>query len=264
MNRYGLTVGINAYGGGNTLQGCVNDARDMSQVLAQRGYEVTCMLDDAATRANLLDALAAHVGRLRYRDRLVVHYSGHGTRVPDQSGDEPDAWDEAWVSQDLRVIVDDDLAVLFAARAYGSRIVVLSDSCYSGTVTRVGSFADTTVAAADMAHPRKRKSLPFGVLASTARDRRFATTPSTRVAHGADCLLISGAQSDEYSYDAWFQLGGQWRANGAFTKAALDALGHGPTTYAAWWTDIELPTTNYPQTPELDGSWLQKRWGVFD
>lgn len=265
MNRYALTIGINAYGGGNTLQGCVNDARDMAAELARRGYAVTALLDEAATRDHMLDALTQAVAQLHYRDRLVIHYSGHGTRVPDQSGDEPDAWDEAWVSQDLRPILDDDLAVLFDARAFGSRIVVLSDSCYSGTVTRVGSFSDVTSATFDSRHPIRRKSLPWQVLDTTARDRRLAATPRLRVGYGADCLLMSGADSDEYSYDAWFQTAtGAWRANGAFTKAALVALQQGPDDYSRWHAALGLPTDAYPQTPQLDGTWRQRHWPVLD
>ena len=62
-------------------------------------------------------------------------YSGHGGQVPDGDDEEADSSDETWVAFD-RQIVDDELYELWGKFKPGVRIVVLSDSCHSGSVNR--------------------------------------------------------------------------------------------------------------------------------
>ena len=67
-------------------------------------------------------------------------------------------------------------------------------------------------------------------------------------------LLLSGCQDEEYSYDAYFA----GRPNGAFTHAALKVLKTLPSaaTYAQWHKAIRttLPSSSYPQTPQIFGT----------
>jgi hypothetical protein len=55
--------------------------------------------------------------------------------VADASGDEPDKQDETWCLFDGQLI-DDELYHELSKFAAGVRVLVLSDSCHSGTVTR--------------------------------------------------------------------------------------------------------------------------------
>lgn len=118
-----LCVGINDYPGtGSDLEGCVNDARDWQRVLAQRGYDVTVLLDGKATRAAMVNALTALIGEARSGDTAVFTYSGHGSWLPDQSGDEADARDEMLCPYDVargQYLLDDDLAEISGARRPG-------------------------------------------------------------------------------------------------------------------------------------------------
>ena len=80
----------------------------------------------------------------------------------------------------------------------------------------------------------------------------------------AAAVLLSGCRDEEYSYDAWFN----GRPNGAFTYVALQALKQLPqsATYRDWHREIRkvLPHINYPQTPQLSGSWRQRnKWKIF-
>jgi hypothetical protein len=65
--------------------------------------------------------------------------------------------------------------------------------------------------------------------------------------------LFSGCQDSEFSYDTVFD----GRPNGAFTRAAIDAL-HDPAIdspvalYRA--IRLKLPSPGVPQTPQLFGS----------
>lgn len=66
---------------------------------------------------------------------LVVYYTGHGTSVRDQNGDEEDGYDEAFVFDDGYVI-DDELARLLATSGKKSscKVLLLNDCCHSGSI----------------------------------------------------------------------------------------------------------------------------------
>ena len=68
-------------------------------------------------------------------DLFLLTYSGHGGQVPDKNLDEADRMDATWVLY-VRQIVDDELYELYSKFKSGERILVLSDSCHSGSVTR--------------------------------------------------------------------------------------------------------------------------------
>ena len=90
MAKRALCVGINDYPGtGSDLRGCVNDARDWEKELADRGYEVQILLDGAATRAGMVEALTALINEAKEGDCLVFTFSGHGSWQPDDDADEP-------------------------------------------------------------------------------------------------------------------------------------------------------------------------------
>src|SRR5438445_6932469 len=84
MNR-AVLVGINAYPG-SPLQGCVDDVNDMAAILNQRyglsDRNITLLTDNRATKANIIEALQGLMRDAATGDRLLFHYSGHGTEMP--------------------------------------------------------------------------------------------------------------------------------------------------------------------------------------
>jgi hypothetical protein len=66
---------------------------------------------------------------------LLLSFAGHGGKLPDLSGDESDGIDETWCLYDGQFL-DDELTLAWLQYAQGVRILVVSDSCYSGTITR--------------------------------------------------------------------------------------------------------------------------------
>lgn len=135
-----LHIGLNtvspaAYRNPTPLSGCVNDANDMRQIALSRGFQTHGLTDEGATAAAVIDLLSMSARRMRAGDLMFVTYSGHGGSVLDESGDEADGKDETWCLYD-RMLFDDELATIWAQFARGVRIVVLSDSCHSGTVLR--------------------------------------------------------------------------------------------------------------------------------
>ena len=82
MDKRALCIGINDYPGtGSDLAGCVNDANDWAEALAGRGFEVSVMLDAAATREAMLEGMRKLVSAADSGDVVVISYSGHGGQV---------------------------------------------------------------------------------------------------------------------------------------------------------------------------------------
>ena len=153
MAKSALCIGINNYPGTQMdLQGCVNDANDWAAALGERGFKVAKLIDDQATKAAMVQAMNDLIGKAGKGDSLVITFSGHGTYQPDEDGDEVDGLDEALCPYDLQTngaaLIDDEIREIFGARKPGVRIVLISDSCHSGTVTRAAraekdaAFAD--------------------------------------------------------------------------------------------------------------------------
>ncbi len=263
MSKKALCIGINDYPGtANDLAGCVNDANDWAAELAERGFTVTSMLDKKATHAAMTKAIGGLVKDAKKGDTVVITYSGHGTWVPDSSGDEPDGRDEGlcpWDITSAGPLLDDDIGRLFGKRAAGVRILLISDSCHSGSVTR-GDDSDLDPGAARARFMPLEAWLPAAELPATAN--RPPSLVSGLRRSGGD-LLLAGCMDTQYSWDTSFR----GRPNGAFTYYALKALRENkPANYVAWFNAIRtyLPTTRLPQDPQVLGSATAQRFKVFE
>ena len=117
------------------LQGCENDARDMTAIAKAAGFETTTLLTKEVTAEAAIAAIAAAAEKVGPGDLFWLTYSGHGSQVPDKNSDEPDKLDETWVLYN-RQLVDDELFDLWSKFQPGVRILVLSDSCHSGSAVR--------------------------------------------------------------------------------------------------------------------------------
>lgn len=260
MAKRALCVGINDYPGTSSdLSGCVNDANDWAQELKSRGYQVAMLLDRQATRQGMVDALTKLVTGAAAGDSLVFTYSGHGSWLPDDSGDEPDGRDEMLCPHDIgdeQYLMDDDLAQIFKQKPRDVLLYFISDSCHSGSVAK---FAPDPLASVNrMPKIRFLPPLEF-VKDQELRDRipLAARARSSSRGERYPALLLAGCKDVEFSYDADFD----GRPNGAMTRVALDALKQKPATPAEWFRAIRkrLPSQTYPQTPQLFGGLRAKR-----
>jgi metacaspase-1 len=243
MATHALHIGINQYGSGMSLAGCVNDARDLAAVFGF-AQSSTLLLDRKATRPAIISAVAKLCGLLDEDDWGVITFSGHGTNIPDASGDEPDGRDEALVCADLDLIVDDEFALMLGARDLGSRLFIVTDSCHSGSVQRL--FAP--------APPRSDARARFFPADELPRRAAKRTKPAPARADAFERVVHFAACRDaEYSYDATFNR----RPNGAMTKNLIDALkGLKRPTFGQWFKALaaRLPTDRYPQHPVCNAS----------
>ena len=255
--KIALCVGINDYPGvSNDLYGCRNDAADWTAALTARGFTVRTLLDSAASGAAIRTGVADLLSGAVAGDAVVITYSGHGTWVPDLDGDEPDHRDEAICPHDIAAngpLLDDELFTLFSAAAPGVRTVLISDSCHSGTLTRLSRPLGDDRCSSRFLAP---STFLTPTAATTGRGTRRARPRSA-------ALLLSACRDTEYSYDATFS----GRPNGAFTYVALAALADLPAgaTYREWLNAIraQLPSQNYPQTPALQANATQLAWPLL-
>ena len=267
MAKFALCIGINDYPGTDSdLAGCVNDANDWAKALGDRGFIVSTLLDSQATGDGIRAGIKALVSQAKRGDTVIVQFSGLGSYVPDDDGDEPDGTDECLCPHDIITnggITDDELFDLFSSKKTGVKLVMISDSCHSGTQTRFAPIQTPPTISGSNAPQRKVRFLPPRVFLSARSasklGNRRALRPSSPPGRYAS-LLMSGCQDTEYSYDAYFRD----RPNGAFSFVALYCLESLPAnaTYTQWHRAIRsmLPSQQYPQSPNLFGSSSMRRW----
>jgi hypothetical protein len=212
------------YGGWDgQLTACELDAKDMRAIAKARKFTSTMLLTGAATAGAVTAALKQAAASLKSGDILLLTYSGHGGQVPDTNHDEPDRQDETWVLYD-RELVDDELYALWGRFKAGVRIVVLSDSCHSGTVIRempVFRRANTGYKV-----PRRQRLMPPDVALRTYRRHRKlydgiqkAHPAGEKAKLKATVILISGCRDNQTSADG--------DRNGLFTEKLRKAWANG-------------------------------------
>lgn len=253
--KVSVHIGINDYQGA-PLAGCVNDAKDWFMLSRDHGFGTSVLLlDSEASKANMMEAMRAAIAPLKYGDLALITYSGHGSWIPDMDGDEPDHRDEVLVPYDYQsgVLSDDELLTVLGKRARGARVIFISDSCHSGSVNRFASPINPNRGGIRYLAPEA--FLPTRAL---GRARQVEGAQARGTSRGSS-VLMAGARDEEYAYDAWFQ----GRANGAFTKVAIEELqNRQPWSYREWHQLIRLrlPSQDYPQTPVLTGTSDQRNW----
>jgi metacaspase-1 len=227
------------------LAACEFDARDMQALAKKQGFTPTLLLTKKATRAAVLKALRAAAKALKAGDVFMLTFSGHGGQVPDTNRDEPDRKDETWCLYDGQLI-DDELYFELSRFGRGVRVLVLSDSCHSGSVTRARvppppppgqrprlmpdgvaqrvygahqAQIDGWQAAVFKAAAAARSDDPDAALAQVAVAGPAAQALTLTGPFRPAVLLISGCQDNQYSMDG--------EHNGAFTEQLLRVWNHG-------------------------------------
>ncbi|CAL0333655.1 unnamed protein product [Lupinus luteus] len=142
MARKSVLIGCNYRGTKAELKGCINDVWKMHTCLIKRynfcEEDIVVLIDTdesytQPTGKNIRVELQRLVGSAMEGDVLFVHYSGHGTRLPAESGEEDDTgYDECIVPSDMNLITDDDFKDLVDELPRGVRLTIVSDSCHSG------------------------------------------------------------------------------------------------------------------------------------
>jgi hypothetical protein len=130
-----LVYSIHYAGWKGELLACENDARYMETIATSQGFVPQSLLTKAATSTAVLGVMEKAAKELFEDDFFLLTYSGHGGQINDAGNDEPDGLDETWVLFD-RQLVDDELYAAWSLFRPSMRVLVLSDSCHSGTMTK--------------------------------------------------------------------------------------------------------------------------------
>lgn len=140
-----LVIGIDRYSRINPLQGAVNDARDIADALKGLGVrKLRLFVDGEAERSRIIATWRQLIAETSPDSTLVLTFAGHGAQQPERvPGSEADGLDEFLVLADFaprgpgtaQRLTDDEIAILFKEAA-PRRVIFISDSCHSGTMTR--------------------------------------------------------------------------------------------------------------------------------
>lgn len=248
----GLFVGIDKYPQ-YPLNGCVADAMEWSAIMQVIGFtDQQVILNENATRNNIMDALTKLITTAQAGDVLVFQYSGHGTQLPDLDGDEKlgetPKYDESMIPIDYEAgayLIDDDVAAIFTQLPSGVNLTCFIDCCHSGTISRASMllggvrqrrerFMRATVT---MEHQHKEYRKAIG---------QTRSLPQRQAEHMRE-VVFSACRSDEVAWEN--------KGHGDYTVRAIDVLkqyGLG-TTNAAFHQSVVAAFGKRPkQHPILD------------
>jgi hypothetical protein len=132
-NNYAVIIGNNTYQDPSyqALKSAASDATAVSQVLKARyGFQTNLLLN--ASRLEILTALNTMREKLGPDDNLLIYYAGHGELQGRQGYwipvDAKDNTASTWISN---AAISDILTTIKSRH-----VLVVADSCYSGTMTR--------------------------------------------------------------------------------------------------------------------------------
>lgn len=141
-NYHALIIGINKYQQWSELRTAVKDAHGLKDILVRRynfpERNIVLRLDGEATRNTIIRDLRNLASNLKTADNLLVYFAGHG-QMDDLTGDgfwipvegelkAPDTW----------ISHSNIKNILSSEKVIAKNIVVMADSCYSGTLLRGG------------------------------------------------------------------------------------------------------------------------------
>ena len=274
--KFALLVGINTYKDFKEnkirdLKGTNNDVELMKNLLVDvykfsyiktsEKSPVKILLNTQATQAGILAAFKNHLiaNAKLYKEQanvspdkgatIVFFYSGHGSKLADQNGDESDGVDETIVAQDsdtngIKDIRDDEFDKFFEElRQYTTNITFIFDSCHSGTITRGGTSKSV----------RRDIKLP-----NNSRGGDANLNDGMSLSRNDSYVTISGSLPTQESQEDLFvdpdTKKEQW--NGALTYSLVHLLRQNPdATYREIMNQVQTKVVdmNRNQTPQAEG-----------
>ena len=267
MAKRAVLVGVNRYRiPGADLRGCVNDVRNLQKVLVDlygfRPRDMTILLDDKATKRNIQTAVWQMIKASSAGDVALFHFSGHGSNVPDNDGDEADHRDEILCPHDLdwrAPLTDDWLRASFDRIKRGVSLTCIFDCCHSGTATRQVAPPDAPVIARYLPSPWDLVAVESGrrlrgkVRATVHRASAARRRRSDVVVADMPEVLISGCRDTQTSADAY--IGNSF--NGALTYHLVASLreARGSISHRDLHAKVlqRLKRARFDQVPQLEG-----------
>jgi hypothetical protein len=257
------------------LKGPINDVTAMRESLVSGvGFNpdsIRILTNQEATREAILSNFETWlVQGTRPGDLVLFYFSGHGTQWPDQNGDEGDGLDEALCPYDVlpsarnykdsRLITDDELGALLR-KLKGREVVVVIDSCHSGTMTR--SIRGAPVSRLEQTPAFQTKYLFMDILGEQTRGA--GALPSADLPRQDDIppgqIHISSSREHQLSLEVSLDRG----FHGALTAGLIEGFKKKKeSTYIEWFNQAKkfvkdrLRLEQDPQIDPAQGHTLQK------
>ncbi len=245
MSKKALLIGINYIGTSSALRGCITDVNNVKEYLMKNGYKsenIKVLTDETPvkpTRVNIL----AHLLELVVSDAktLFFHYSGHGSQVRDENGDESDGKDECLCPIDYHtagMVLDDEIRGVLQCLNKGKKMTMVLDCCHGGT-------------GADLCYNMYER----GGMYSMINDRKQTKTRG-------EVVMMSGSRDNQTSADAF--LGGKYE--GALTNSFLYVVGrHKRLSYEELMRKVrsKLKKGRFSQVPCLSSGRSLKLGSLF-
>lgn len=268
MAKRAVLIGVNRYRmPGADLRGCVSDVQNVQRLLTQQfGFadgDIVALIDFDATKKAIETSVRKLIAGGRKGDVLLIHFSGHGSNVPDDDGDEADGRDEILCPADLDwkdPLRDDWLRKTFDTLKAGVSLTVVTDCCHSGTITRAVLPPDAPILSRYLPCPLDLIAVESGrALRGKPRGGLRMSAPSNRktrdiVTVDLPEVLITGCRADQTSADAAIAGG----FHGALTYNLVASLveAKGKLSYRELHerASARLERGRFDQVPQLEGA----------
>lgn len=252
MKTKAVLFGVNYCDTESELKGPVNDIENMKLFLKSINFDNICTYTDAVsgcrddvTGKGILKILNNLVTE-SYKDELDIiflYWSGHGTSIECNDGDEDDGQDECICPVDYDtngLITDDMLSDIIHMINHKTKVIFVCDSCHSGTIL----------------------DLKYHYLIDSHKyldTNRGGLVPKI--------ICISGCLDSQTSADA-YNLYNMQKYSGALTSCFLDIMLLYPECKNNVFLllsklHIELQKFNLDQLPQLTSSYELKKDSIF-
>ncbi len=262
MKLYALLIGINDYHQESVppvppLYACMNDVASVRTMLLkhykdliQDDKQIMSLLNEQATRNNVIKGFQKHLTQSQSDDIVLIFYAGHGSTNITATQFQPftvDKQEQTWVLYDSRIqggldLADKEIALLMEEVGQTqAHIVVISDSCHSGSVTReIEDFMSLRQRA--VTGTNEERTLE-SYLNGAYLNRANLSIPNTRHILLAACERVEKAREGLDNH-------------GIFTKALLDIWDKtgGQLLYSELFVQIRAKIQGYVknQTPQVE------------
>lgn len=242
--------------GWQNLNGCVNDAKAVYQLITARyGFlpaNIDTMYNKQATHETILNAINNLISACQPQsgDVVLIYYAGHGSQVKNSRSYDGTGQDQTMVPSDLWDIRNKELSPLFNQFLdRGVTLTLIFDCCHSGALAR-------------------GNALPFEYVTRQAPSPNFDFNDPSEYPKIEErgALVFSAAQRDQTAKEAKDENG---IAHGAFTLALIHAINSATTNESAFtiFTRIvaNLKSNNGPpqQDPVIGGTEARKNATLF-
>lgn len=264
-----LHVGLNTVdprhydGWDGRLAACEADALSMEALAGSEGFETQRLLTPDATRSNVVEQIKRAASELDGGEMFLLTVSGHGGRIPDFNQDEDhdgdEKMDETLCLYDFQ-LADDELYMLWSEFRAGVRVLVVPDTCHSGSMIKFGPAAPATLFGHEMTLPAGVRAMPLWVEDRVWRANEGAYRDASRSYSALKESVLTNPLSTPVKAsvlnfgackDEQFAMDGP--QNGAFTAALLRVWNEGRFRgdYRAFRTAIDTQIGSASQTPQL-------------